>query len=88
MNLNLIPSTPIPVDYIGKVQPRIPGSKEVVIINNAHELIMPEPSRKEEICWLAEQALFNPKCRQNQVNDIEIAYLLKSPVSYDQAVNM
>lgn len=85
-NLDLISTSP--VDITKGVEPRIPGTTEVVIVNNRDKITMHELVPENQECWLPDQHLLNPKC-QLKVTEVPDAIDSALPnLRYKDTVNM
>ena len=74
------------------VEPRIPSTSDVVIVNNRKKITMSNPVTVAENkeCWLPDQAFLNPNCKvEFKPTDIPDASDLVSPnLKYQDVVNM
>ncbi len=84
-DLDSIPTSPV---YITGpvVKPRMPGSADVVVVNNRDKVIMSSPVPENKECWLPDQTLFNSNCKSTEISN---AIDLVSPnLKYNDVVNM
>lgn len=57
-DLDSIPTSPVYETGSAKnVKPRIPGSPDVVVVNNRNKIIMTNPVQEKKECWLPDQSL-------------------------------
>ena len=88
-NLDFIATSPVNVRGLAKdLKPRIPGTRDVIVVNNRNKIRMSEPGQKNPECWLPDQRLLNPNCKGKTT---EIPYEMDSvlsDLSYEETVNM
>jgi hypothetical protein len=91
IDLDSIPTSPVYKTGSAKnLEPRIPGSPEVVVVNNRNrnKITMTNSVKPNRECWLPEQAVLNPNCKIKST-DIPNAIDLVSPdLEYKEVVNM
>lgn len=86
LDLNLIPTSP--VDLTKKLNPRVPGMSDVIVLNNRDKVVMCDPVQDNQECWLVDQHFFNPNCKAESTTLPDTIDLDLPNLKYDDAVNM
>lgn len=79
------------VDVTKVLKPRIPGTTDVVVMNNVHKqnkIIMCDPAKENHECWLPDQRLFNPNCKVKLTEMPDVVDPVLSDLKYEDTVNM
>ena len=88
-NLDLIPTSPVYETGSAKnLEPRIPGSPDVVIVNSRNKIIMSNPVQEKIECWLPDQALLNSNCKVKPIEIPNAIDLVSPDLKYNEMVNM
>lgn len=88
-NLDLLETSPIHImGSIKNLNPRIPASNDVVVVNFRNKIIMNNPVQENQECWLHDQAFLNPKCSIKPTEIPSIIELVPSGLKYGEVVNM
>lgn len=85
-NLDFIPTSP--VDLTKDLKPRIPGTSEVVIVNNRNRVIMSEPVQENQECWLADQRFLNSNCKIKPTEIPDAIDSVLPDLKYEEIVTM
>ena len=85
-NLDLIPTSP--VDPMKDLKPRIADLPDVVVVNRRDKMIMSKGEQETQECLLADQRLFNPKCKGKPTEIPDAIDSVLPDLSYEDTVNM
>ena len=85
-NLDFIPTSL--VDLTKRLEPRIPGRSDVVVVNNRDKIIMRDPVKENHECWLSEQRLLNPNCKVKPTEIPDAIDSVLPDLRYEDTVNM
>jgi hypothetical protein len=85
-NLDFIPTSP--VDVTKGFEPRIPGISDVVVVNNRDKMIMGDPVQENQECWLQDQRLLNPNCKEKPTQIPDAIDSVLPDLNYEDTVNM
>ena len=85
-NLDFIPTSS--VDVMKGLKPRIPAISDVVVVNNRNKIIMCDPVKENQECWLPDQRLLNPKCKVKPTEIPDVIDSVLPDLKYEDIVNM
>lgn len=88
-NLDVILTSSVDIkDSVKGVEPRIPDMFDVVVVNNRDKIIMSNPVKENQECWLPDQAFLNSNCKTKPTEFSNAINSNLPDLQYDELVNM